>query len=76
MRFADGSSMMRHYFIRLGFLGGWSQLLPDGRRAEALTALAERLDEVAEREGGLKMTIPMVLIAAERPRSEPPATNA
>ena len=28
-RFVDGSSLLRHYFIRLGFVPGWKSVAPE-----------------------------------------------
>jgi len=59
MRFANGSALLNHYFIRLGFLDGWKKLVP-GREEEVFTALRGALDE----RGELLLTIPMAYIEA------------
>ena len=53
MRFADGSSFLRHAFIRLGFLPAWqSVVLPDA--VERTFAVLERqLNTVAAEQGAL-----------------------
>jgi arsenite methyltransferase len=33
-RFIDGSSLLRHYFIRLGFIPGWKSIAPGGGGGE------------------------------------------
>jgi arsenite methyltransferase len=59
MRFADGSSLLRHHFIRLGFVQGWKSVA----RADALQAtfatLEQRLNAVARERGELALTIPV-----------------
>jgi arsenite methyltransferase len=47
-RFADGTALLNHYFIRLGFLDGWLEVAGD------LTAVEQDLN----RRGELKLTIP------------------
>ena len=43
MRFADGSALFSHHFIRLGFLDGWKQIVP-GREREIFARLVAALD--------------------------------
>lgn len=47
-RFADGTALLNHYFIRLGFLDGWLELTGD------LTAVEQELN----RRGEVSLTIP------------------
>jgi arsenite methyltransferase len=67
MRFADGTALMRHYFIRLGFKPGWRDAVPAEKRGIVYPALVAALDEHARREGGLSLTIPYGCVEAERP---------
>lgn len=62
LHYASGQALLRHYFIRLGFLPAWTEI-PDPDRLHATFLLLERrLDELAAREGGLSLTVPMVLV--------------
>ena len=63
MRFADGSALLNHHFIKLGFLDAWKSVVA-GREREVFRALIERLNELAGRKGELRLTIPMVYIEA------------
>jgi ubiquinone/menaquinone biosynthesis C-methylase UbiE len=63
-RFADGGALLRHPLVRIGFLGGWREAAGPGREAAIFTALEERLDRRAAREGGLVVHVPMLLILA------------
>jgi arsenite methyltransferase len=65
MRFLDGGALLRHSFIRLGFLGGWQGVVDPGSRAEVFAALEESLDRRAEDQGELRLTIPMACVEAE-----------
>ncbi|HMB68036.1 MAG TPA: methyltransferase domain-containing protein [bacterium] len=62
MRFADGSSLLRHYLVRVGFLGGWTSVLPADRRDEVLARLESDLNAHAAEHGELALTIPMLCI--------------
>lgn len=63
MRFANGTALLNHHFIKLGFLDAWKKVVP-GREAEVFLGLQRRLDEAAANTGGLTLTIPMAYIEA------------
>jgi ubiquinone/menaquinone biosynthesis C-methylase UbiE len=63
MRFANGTALFNHHFIKLGFLDGWKQAVP-GRERETFSRLKARLDEVALEMGELQLTIPMAYVEA------------
>ena len=67
MRCADGSSFLRHAFIRLAFLPAWtSVVLPDAVE-RTFTVLERKLNAVAAERGELALTIPMACIEACKP---------
>jgi len=66
MRFVNGSSLFRHYFIQLGFLDGWKGVVDADKQDQVFSLLESNLNEVASREGGLLLTIPMAYIEAQR----------
>lgn len=63
-RFADGSSMLNHYFIRLAFMDSWIKILPDNKTEQVFDLVEDRLNEQAKLTSGIKLTIPFVLINA------------
>jgi hypothetical protein len=67
MRFADGSALLRHHFIRLGFLPDWAEVCPPDRRAEIFGLLEQRLNALASRTGALSLSVPMLCIQALKP---------
>ena len=72
MRFADGSALLNHYFIKLGFLDGWKNVLEPGDLGRTFARLETNLNALAEARGQLKLTIPMAYVEAVRvdaPRS-------
>jgi arsenite methyltransferase len=66
MRFVDGSALLRHSFIKLGFLEAWKAVLNPDAQAEAFARLEADLNRLAEAEGELALTIPMAYVEAER----------
>ena len=65
-RFADGSALLRHYFIRLGFIAGWRSLLTAEEIPIVFGALERDLNDHAREQGELALSIPMVCITAIR----------
>jgi arsenite methyltransferase len=59
MRFANGTALLNHYFIKLGFLDAWKKVVPGDER-EVFAQLCEKLDE----QGELRLTIPMAYVEA------------
>lgn len=68
MRFADGSALLRHYFIRLGFVQGWKAVAAPDALDETFGALERNLNAMARERGDLTLTIPMACVEAEKPR--------
>jgi ubiquinone/menaquinone biosynthesis C-methylase UbiE len=66
-RFVDGSSLLRHHFIRLGFVPGWKQLAPQELIEETFAALERRLNALAAERGELSLTVPAACIQARKP---------
>jgi SAM-dependent methyltransferase len=66
MRFAAGSALLRHHFIRLGFVEAWKAIAA----RDALQPTFERLERepyvLAARQGELALTIPMAWFVAVR----------
>jgi SAM-dependent methyltransferase len=65
MRFADGSALLRHYFIRLGFLEGWRSVVTTDTEREVFDALEGGLNAMAADRGVLTLTVPLVYLEAE-----------
>ncbi len=67
-RFVDGSALLRHYFIRLGFVPGWKSIAPEGAVEQTFAALEYRLNTIAAEQGELALTIPAACIEARKLR--------
>jgi SAM-dependent methyltransferase len=67
MRFADGTSLLRHHFVRRGFMRGWKAVVPPEALESVFAALERNLNALAGRRGELSLTVPMACIQARRP---------
>ena len=67
MRFANGSSLFRHYFIRLGFMDGWKKVAPPEAIESTFSRLEQNLNHLAAEQGELTLTIPMACLEATKP---------
>lgn len=59
MRFASGEAMLNHYFIKLGFLDAWKEVVT-GNERQVFSRLIEKL------RGEVRLTIPMAYVEAVR----------
>src|SRR5215510_2008704 len=66
MRFADGSALLRHHFIKLGFLDGWKSVVEPGSRKRVFSRLESDLNRLARSQGELLLTIPAAYVEARK----------
>lgn len=66
MRFADGSALLRHYFIKLGFLDNWKSVVDAQERESVFARIEAMLNGISRERGELSLTIPMAYIQGER----------
>ncbi len=64
MRFVDGTTLLNHFLVVIGFLDGWRSFVPPQKEKAVFVHLEERLNKMAEWEGELKMTVPMLYVEA------------
>jgi ubiquinone/menaquinone biosynthesis C-methylase UbiE len=60
LRFADGSAVMSHHFMRLGFVPAWREVAGE----EPLEALRVELDARVRVAGELRLTVPLAVVEA------------
>mgnify|MGYP000999933468 CR=1 FL=1 len=63
-KFANGTAMLNHYFIRLAFMDSWIKLLPIDKVEQIFDTIEMRLNEQSRILGGVKLSIPYVMINA------------
>lgn len=64
MRYANGTAFFQHPFIRLAFLPAWVSLIDEPDRDPIFSRIATQLNDHAETEDELRLTIPSVCIVA------------
>jgi arsenite methyltransferase len=62
MHFVDGSSFLNHYFVKLGWLTTWMSLFPKEELHDIFSALENNLNVYAQKNGGLRLTVPMAFM--------------
>ena len=67
-RFVDGTAMFNHFLIKLAFIDSWKELISEERRVDFFAELVEKLNQLALRNGTLKLTIPFAIIDCEKAR--------
>ncbi len=65
-RFADGTTMLNHYFIRLAFLDSWKKIIPAKKHVEIFSIIENKMNEKAVIEGYFRLSIPFAVIDCER----------
>jgi SAM-dependent methyltransferase len=61
-RFADGSSLLAHYFFRLAFWDGWKSIIPEEHHDIVFKELEVILNKEAKINGQVCLSIPFVVI--------------
>ncbi len=62
MRFLDGTAMLNHYFVKLGWLSSWLELVPAELHLQVFPLLEQKLNTYAAQNGNLVLTVPMAYI--------------
>jgi hypothetical protein len=62
MRFSDGSALLRHHFIKLGFLDAWKDVVDAAARVQVFAELEKRLNEASRAGGVLALTVPLAYV--------------
>ena len=65
-RFASGTAMLNHFFMRMAFLDSWINILPEEKVEMVFEELEQGLNGLAHRLGSLQLSIPYVLIDARK----------
>ncbi len=66
LRYLDGSALLNHRFIQLAFLEGWREWLPPEEVEPVFRHLEQRLNALAQRAGGLTLTVPAAYIEVKK----------
>jgi ubiquinone/menaquinone biosynthesis C-methylase UbiE len=66
MRFSDGTSLLNHSLIKIGFLGGWKNTLEVKDQENIFNSLENKLNKISDSVGELRMTVPMLYLEAKK----------
>ena len=66
LRFADGTTMLNHFLIKLAFLESWLQILHQKEQTEIFKEVELRLNRISEKKGELKLTVPFALFECRK----------
>ena len=67
MRYQDGSTMFNHFLTKIGFLDGWKSVVDPDDVPGIFEKLEEKLNDIAKKNGELRMTVPMLYIEGKKP---------
>lgn len=67
--YADGTSLLRHFFVKLAFLGPWKRILPEEQRARVFSRIEQRLNDRAGIYGCLSLQVPFFTLECRRSAS-------
>jgi arsenite methyltransferase len=67
-RYADGTTMLDHFTIKLAFLAPWIRILRAQDVEGVMSAVRQDLDRIAERDGAFRLTVPWVCFDCRKPR--------
>lgn len=66
MRFLNGSAFLNHHFIKIGWLSSWQSLIKEDEWSTVFKKLEENLNELADKERGLTLSVPMLFIEGQK----------
>ena len=67
-KFVNGTAMLTHSTIRFAFMDPWKSILPPHGVERVFQVLEDRLNNLSEEKGELRLTIPFVCIDCEKRR--------
>jgi SAM-dependent methyltransferase len=66
MRFTDGTALFNHTLTQLGFLDAWRSIVEPTDEEGVFGEIERRLNHIADEQGELRMTTPMLYIEGEK----------
>ena len=66
MRYLDGSALFNHNLTKRGFLDGWRGVVHPEDEEAVFGRIEMKLNEIAARQGELRMTIPMLYLEGQK----------
>jgi len=66
MNFLDGTAFLNHYFVKLGWLSSWKELIPQQMHEKIFEQFEKNLNSNAENNDGLILTVPMAYLEGKK----------
>lgn len=66
MNFLDGTALLNHSFVKLGWLGGWKEVAPATAQEAFFDKLEENLNAYAAQQGSLRLSVPMLYLEGSK----------
>ncbi|MFC2088948.1 class I SAM-dependent methyltransferase, partial [Calditrichota bacterium] len=66
LRFTDGTTMLNHFLIKVGFLESWLKIVDTIDVEAVFSDIEDKLNKIAEKNGEIKLTIPWICIDSEK----------
>lgn len=66
LKYADGSAMFQHHFIKLAFLESWKEIMPIEESEKIFSEIENKLNRMSDEKGGLTLTIPYVCFVCKK----------
>ncbi|QQS36671.1 MAG: class I SAM-dependent methyltransferase [Ignavibacteriales bacterium] len=64
-KFADGTSMLNYFLIRIAFIKSWKKIIPSERAQEIFLLIESKLNAKAHTDNGISLSVPYLVIDAE-----------
>lgn len=65
-RFADGTSMLNHFVMKLAFLEPWKSVVPEDVQSKCFGQIEHKLNAHAVERGGLSLQVPFTCMSCEK----------
>jgi len=65
-KFADGTAMLNHFFIRVAFLGAWKEIVHPDKQEIVFCEIEKRINEQSKSRGYFQLSVPFVVINSEK----------
>lgn len=66
LRYLNGTALLRHWFIRVGFLPAWKAIIASEQFRIVFPVLESRLNTLSQAYGELRLTVPMLYLEGQR----------
>jgi len=62
--FTDGSTMFRHFFIRIAFMEAWEKIVPAEQHLKIFAEIEDVINKLSNDKGFYRVTVPFIVISS------------